>query len=89
MSKLAEEILKASKSWKPDGVNFPLTDEEKLALIDEKLSGVKCINCHNAPDEANRAVICRKCYVVNSKLKAERDKAIEVLAQVQASLKVD
>ncbi len=40
MSKLAEEILKVSRSWKPDGVNFPLTDEEKLALIDEKLSGV-------------------------------------------------
>lgn len=41
MSKLAEEILKVSRSWKPDGVNFPLTDEKKLALIDEKLSDVR------------------------------------------------
>ena len=88
MSKLAEEIAFALyKEGHLDGSDKEL--KYTAALIDEKLSGEKCINCHNAPDEANRAVICRKCYVVNSKLKAERDKATEVLAQVQESLKVD
>lgn len=70
-------------------INQAFTIEDIAALIDQKLSEIKCICCHNAPDEENRAVICRKCYVVNSQLKAERDKAIEVLAQVQETLKIE
>ena len=46
----------------------------------------ECISCHNEPDEINRASICRTCWVQWSQLKAERDKAIEVLAEVQKSL---
>ena len=53
----------------------------------EALSKQKCISCDNVPDEINRASICRTCWVQWGQLKAERDKAIEVLAKTQKALK--